>query len=64
MQNRDISNEMKIITLFSVVSVFVVVLIAMVSFYNINTIHTVTENIYKHPLKVSNAALNVQKGVI
>ena len=57
-------NESKIITIFAVVSVIVVLLINIISLYSINTIHQTTEEIYQHPLKVSNAALMLQKGVL
>lgn len=55
--------EVRVITFFSIVSIVFVFIISVMSLYYINTIHTITENIYNHPLKVSNAALNVQKGV-
>ena len=57
-------SEGKIITIFAIVSVIVVLSINAISLYSINKIHQTTEEIYKHPLKVSNAALMLQKGVL
>ncbi len=64
MKNSSPKHELNIITLFVVVSVAFVLLISAVSIYSINTVHKITEDIYTHPLKVSNAALNIQKGVL
>jgi len=60
----DSLKETRIITIFAVVSIFLFLTISIVSFYSINTLNTITKNIYNHPLKVSNASLEVQKGVI
>ena len=57
------SQELKIITLFTTVTILFVVIVNMVSLYYTDKLHVIAESLYKHPLKVSNAALNVQKGV-
>jgi len=64
MKNKKIDRELKIIRIFSIITILLVLVINFLSLYHIKTMHDVTENIYMHPLKVSNAALNVQKGVI
>ena len=64
MQNTKSSKEIKIISIFTIVTAFFIVLVNIVSLYHINTLHIVTENLYNHPLKVSNASLNVTKGVL
>ena len=63
-QNVSEHNESKIITIFAIVSVFTVLLSNVISLYSINKIHKATEEIYQHPLRVSNAAIMVQKGVL
>ena len=64
MKNINESKERNIINGFAVVSIFVVLLVNIMSFLSIQSIHNTTEDIYNHPLKVSNAALMVQTGVI
>ncbi len=65
-QNRhtEIAREMKIIKLFALFTVGIFLIVNLVSYIHLDTMHRVTEDIYEHPLKVSNAALNVQKGVL
>jgi len=58
------SKQIHIITIFSIVTILLVFTISIMSLYYINTLHTITENIYHHPLKVSNAALEVQKDIL
>jgi len=47
---------------FIIVSILII-LANLVSLYQIEKMHNTTTNIYEHPLKVSNAALNVKLGV-
>lgn len=63
-KTRETSKEIGIITIFSIITVMTIIAINVMSLYNVTTLHNTTESIYNHPLKVSNAALNVQKGVI
>ncbi len=64
MKYMNPNNEGKIITIFAIVSVVFVLLVNIVSLYTIDKLHITVESIYDHPLKVSNAALLVQKSVI
>jgi len=64
MQNTESSKEIRIISTFTIITAFFVVLVNVVSLYHINTLHIVTENLYNHPLKVSNASLNLTNGVL
>jgi len=56
--------ELNLVMIFSIFTAFLVLVLSLNSLYQVNQIHKVTENIYKHPLKVSNAALNVKLNVI
>jgi len=56
--------EIRITTIFSVLTVISFIVINIISLYHISTLHKITKEIYDHPLKVSNAALNVQKNVL
>lgn len=61
---KDTFQQTKIITFFSILTIVTIVAINLISLYQVNTLHGITDDIYEHPLKVSNAALNVQKGVL
>ena len=58
------SKEIRVITILAIVTVLFVSFISMMSLYYINRLHSITQNIYNHPLKVSNAALEVQNGIL
>jgi len=58
------NNESRIITIFASISVVFVLLVNGISLFTTDKIHASVESIYNHPLKVSNAAIFVQKGVV
>ena len=57
------SKEVSVVTLFATATIFIVLLINLTSLYHIKTLHGITENLYYHSLKVSNATLNIEKNI-
>jgi len=64
MTNNSNQNELKVITTFAVINIVLILLISITNIYTSSTIHKTTNDIFNHPLKVSNAALNIQNGVL
>ncbi len=64
MKYEYVQKETRIMTIFSIVILLTVIVINIVNLYHISSMYTVTKDIYEHPLKVSNAALNVEKSIV
>ena len=56
--------ELNVIIVFSIFTAFLVLGLSAYSLYQLKKMHQIAENIYEHPLKVSNAALIVKLNVI
>jgi len=57
-------NELKIIIIVSSITAVLVVGLNVNSIYQIKRMHEVAQNIYEHPLKVSNAALSIKLDIM
>lgn len=60
MKNKYIFKEMRIISIFSIITLISVLVINFMSLYHVNTMYKITEDIYSHPLKASSTALSIQ----
>ena len=58
------AKEIRNITLFSVLAVLLILLISITSHYANHQMHSISKNIYQHPLSVSNAALQIQLKIL
>jgi len=63
MKNKS-KKELSLIIIFSIFTTSLVFMLSLYSLYQVQQMHNVAQNIYEHPLKVSNAALNVKLNVI